>query len=109
MRSTAFEQEHDTAVRLLDLLAKLASEPDVYDATGLIVTEWIDRTTSDEITTAIPGWTPVDVAVTLRHDYVPAELDSARFLHRMVDCVLDRTPVDLHKTARRTRGQPVPE
>jgi hypothetical protein len=31
MRSTALEQERETATRLMDLLAKRAQEPDAYD------------------------------------------------------------------------------
>ena len=42
MRSTAFDKERDTALRLMDLLEKLAQGPDAYDATGIIITEWQD-------------------------------------------------------------------
>lgn len=106
MRSTAFDKERDTAVRLMDLLMKLAAEPDGYDATGIIITEWTDpagRVVVEESETK-----SFDVEVSLRHDLVPDGLRTDRFLEVMIDRVLQRTPVDLHVEPRRRRGQDAP-
>jgi hypothetical protein len=109
MRSTAFDKEHDTALRLMDLLGKLAQEPDAYDATGILITEWTNPVSGATVTQEIEGNESIEVKVSIRHDLIPDYLDPARFMHRMVDAVLDRTPIDLHKDARRLRGEEVPD
>jgi hypothetical protein len=102
MRSTALAQEPETVTRLMDLLVKLAEEPDAYDVTGLIITEWIDPT-GTRIDQAAEG-TPVDeVTVRLRQDAVPKQLRVDRFLATLIDRVLTRTPVNIHVGVRERR------
>lgn len=103
MRSTAFEKERDTAYRLMDLLAKLAQEPDAYDATGIVITEWQD-TTGQSVSEEVLEGQAIDVEVTIRHDLIPDVLSPALFLTEMVSRVLDRTPINLHVDARRRKG-----
>jgi hypothetical protein len=102
MRSTALTQEPDTVTRLKDLLIKLAQEPDAYDVTGLIITEWIDPsgTTIDEDAEGRPV---EEVTVKLRPDAVPPQLRVDRFLETMIDRVLVRTPVNIHVQVRERR------
>jgi hypothetical protein len=102
MRSTALEQESETATRLMDLLGKLAQEPDAYDVTGLIITEWVDPV-GTRIDEAAEGTAVAEVRVRLRHDAVPELLRIDRFLATMIDQVLVRTPVDLHVEVRQRR------
>lgn len=98
IRSTGFERERASVLRLIDLLEKLAKEPDAYDATGLIVIEYDDAANE-------AGQWPVSI----RHDLTPPALDPARFMQTIVEAVLDRTPVDYHAEARLRWGQEVPE
>jgi hypothetical protein len=107
MRSTAFDKERDTALRLMDLLAKLAQEPDAYDATAAIVTEWSDPSGAS-LTEQLES-KPLDVTVSLRHDLVPPELRPDDFLRVVIEAMLARTPVDLHVQARRMRGEAAPQ
>lgn len=102
MRSTALEQERETATRLMDLLAKLAQEPDAYDVTGLIITEWVDPV-GMRIDEAAEGTAVPEVRVRLRHDAVPKQLRIDRFLATMIDRVLVRTPVNIHVGVRERR------
>jgi hypothetical protein len=107
IRGTAFRTDASTAARLVDLLIKLAQEADAYDATGLIVHEWIgaDGARIDDTTVADPS----GVTVRVDDEPVPPELRIDRFLTTMVDAVLTRTPVDLHVEVRnRRRGIPLP-
>ena len=106
MRSTAFDKERDTALRLMDLLQKLAQEPEAYDATGIIITEWQDP--SGEVVTEEVEGKAREVAVSLRHDLIPDALCPDLFLSKMISCVLNRTPINLHVEARTRRGQPAP-
>lgn len=109
MRSTAFDREHAAAVKLVDLLAKMAQEDDGYDATGLIVVEWTDPS-GRSVEEDVKDDEAAELAVTtkIRHDRIPAALDPARFMQTIVEAVLNRTPVDLHQEARALRGQEVP-
>jgi hypothetical protein len=102
MRSTALVQEPDTATRLMDLLAKLAQEPDAHDATGLIITEWIDPS-GRRIDEESEGLAVADIEVKLPLDRVPTQLRVDRFLATMIDRVLVRTPVDIHVAVRERR------
>lgn len=108
MRSTAFDKERDTALRLMDLLGKLAKEDDAYDATGIVIVEWQDPKSGTSVEVELDDGKALDVAVTVRHDLIPTELDPARFLAEMVEAVLDRTPINLHEPARKRRGEEVP-
>ena len=109
MRSTAFDSERDTALRLMDLLGKLAKEDDAYDATGIVIVEWKDLESGAQVAGDLDDGKAMDVAVKVRHDLIPLELDPARFLAAMVYAVLDRTPINLHEPTRKRRGQEVPE
>ena len=102
MRSTALDQEPETATRLMDLLTKLAQEPDAYDITGLIITEWIDPAGTPIDETA-DGMVAADVSVKLRQEVVPDQLRVDRFLETMIDRVLVRTPVNIHVEVRQRR------
>jgi hypothetical protein len=104
MRSTALMQEPDTVTRLMDLLTKLALEPDAYDVTGLIITEWID-TSGMRIDADAEDRAVADVTVKLRHDAVPTQLRIDRFLATMIDRVLVRTPVNIHVQVRERRDE----
>lgn len=111
MRSTAFETERNTALRLMDLLVKLAQEEDAYDATAIIIVEWKDLASGAEIAEEVDDdkARALNVAVKIRHDLIPEALLPDRFLESMVSAVLDRTPVDLHEEARRRLGEEVPD
>lgn len=105
IRGTAFRTDASTAERLLDLLIKLAQEPDAYDATGLIVYELV-RPDGTRIDGDASG---EDVGVVVDTRPVPPDLAVDRFLTTLVDAVLTRTPVDLHVEVRnRRRGKPLP-
>jgi hypothetical protein len=101
MRSTAFDKERDTALRRMDLLEKLAQEPDAYDATGIIITEWQDP--SGEVVIAEVEGKAREVAVSLRHDLIPDALCPDLFLSKMISCVLNRTPIN--RTSRLARAE----
>jgi hypothetical protein len=90
LRSTVIG-ERGTLERAVDMLRKLKSEADAYDATGLILAQWEDRPSFD--------------TVRLRNDCVPADLQPGRFLEAMVTCVLERTPVDMHVRVRELREE----
>jgi hypothetical protein len=66
------------------------------------VDEVIDITGVDEDLSVLPR-------VALKHDEVPAPLQSSRFLKAMVDRVLDTTPITLHKAARLRKLQAPPK
>jgi hypothetical protein len=97
IRSTGFDNERASVLRLIDLLEKLAKEPDAYDATGLIVIDYPDAPDEHD------AW-----PITIRHDLTPPALEPARFMQTIVEAVLDRTPVDYHTEARLRWGQEVP-
>jgi hypothetical protein len=129
LRSTAFEDEPDTAAWLVDLLMKLGREPDAYDAVGLLVLEYgsnADLDQSDpeeeaplEIKPAVvvadsdievPAATEADLAdvppVRLRQDLVPESLAPAPFFETMVTTVLSNSPINLHREARKRLANP---
>lgn len=97
IRSTGFTDEKASVLRLIDLLEKLAKEPDAYDATGLIVIDYPDAPDDK-------GKRPIKI----RHDLTPPALAPERFMQTMVEAVLDRTPIDYHIEARRRWGQEAP-
>lgn len=138
LRSDILTKEPDTAEWLIDLLGKLGREDDAYHATCLIMIEYDDavatvaedeedpenplvaarlaedpdanekpiEAASSEIDQALASLPPVRI----RHDAMPAALTPARFMAEMVTRVLDATPVNLHKEARRRLRTPaVPE
>lgn len=129
LRSTAFDEEPDTAAWLVDLLAKLGREEDAYDAVGMLVIEY-DISVPDqsdpeepaplEIDPAFgsledaeeppPASTAADLddipAVTLRQDLVTDELAPARFLEVMVRTVLANSPINFHQEARHRLQSP---
>ena len=131
LRSTAFDDEPDTAAWLMDLLAKLGREADAYDSVGMLVIEYdtvapdqsdaeepapleidpafttLDEDADDPLLTSP---TEVDLggipAVTLRRDLVPEELAPARFLEVMVRTVLANSPINFHREARHRLARP---
>jgi len=87
MRSTVLD-ERGTFERAVDMLRKLRDEPDVYDATGVLLAEWSDE--------CFDG-------VRLRQDAVPQDLAAGDFIATLVECVLQRTPLDMHEGVRECR------
>lgn len=84
VRSTALD-EPGTFERAIDMLRKLRDEPGVYDATCVLLTEWSD--------TNFAG-------VRLRQDAIPPDLQADRFIAKLVEQVLSRTPVEMHVEVR---------
>ncbi|BBY46631.1 hypothetical protein MARA_00610 (plasmid) [Mycolicibacterium arabiense] len=93
LRSSVFDTSAKPALRLVDLIARLGAETGLYDATSVVVASWNG------------GEIDIDAGehVSIGSDPVPAELAVDRFLMRMVDAVLDRTPVTAHVRARELR------
>jgi hypothetical protein len=87
LRSTVLE-EPGTFERAVDMLRKLSDEPDVYDATSVVLAEWSDDSFD---------------GVRLRQDVVPPDLSTGRFLATLVERVLERTPVEMHVALRERR------
>jgi hypothetical protein len=88
MRSTVAD-EAGTLDRVVDMLRKLREEPDVYDATCLVVAEWANP--------------PAHEGVTIRNDLVPGDLQASAFLAELIEAVLERTPIDMHVAVREKR------
>jgi len=86
LRSTVLD-EPGTFERAVDMLRKLKAENDVYDATCIVLAEWDDPS----------------AGVRLRQEAVPADLGADRFISALVECVLDRTPVQMHVEVRERR------
>ena len=112
LRSTAFDSQRSTALRLMDLLRKLAEEPDAYNATSVLVVEWQDpqsgevvKDEDDEDGEAKPR----EVVVKIRHDLIPENLRPDVFIADMIRTVLDHTPINLHECVRERLGQDVPD
>lgn len=108
IRSTAFGPKRDIVLRLMDLVGKLAKEPDSYDATCVVVVEWQDLDSGAVVLEELEDGKALDVKVIVRHDLVPEPLRADRFLATIIDAVLERTPIDLHEPVRRRLGQEVP-
>lgn len=87
----ALDQAGTSAPRLLDLVERLASEPDGYDASAVLVADWPSVPESG------------DVQVSVARDSTSA-LSIARFFETIIACVLDRTPIEDHNEARRLRA-----
>lgn len=131
LRSDILQKEPDTAEWLIDLLGKLGREDDAYHATCLVMIEYADTlapptdsgedpedplvaaglTLDEDADVELSDVPPSEVdsalgslpTVIIRHDAVPDHLSPATFLAKMVERVLDATPVNLHKAARRRR------
>ncbi len=88
LRSTVLD-EAGTFERAVDMLRKLSDEPDVYDATSVVLAEWSDESFD---------------GVRLRQDAVPPDLSTGHFLATLVERVLERTPVEMHVEVRDRRG-----
>lgn len=131
LRSDILTKEPDTAEWLVDLLGKLGREDDAYHATCLVMIDYDDAVAvatdsgedpedrliaaglESEQEDAEPLTIPEpDIestlaqlpAVRIRTDAMPAPLAPERFLALMVERVLDATPVNLHREARRRRA-----
>lgn len=94
LRERAIVAAQSSAERLLDLVAKMGLDRAGYDATAVVVVEWEDG----------PQPPPGRAPVWLVSDRVPEELGLGRFMRRLVTAVLDRTPVETHREARRLRA-----
>lgn len=129
LSSVILREEPATAEWLFDLLIKLGQEDDAYHSTGLVLMEYGDEVAvaddGEEPAAEVleePGLEPEDEAppvaegdvddtisnlpkVRLRLDATPAELMPSRFLAAMVDRVLGITPVTMHRSARKRRGE----
>ena len=90
LRSTVLD-ERGTLDRTVDMLRKLRSDVDGYDATSLVLAEWSEKPRFD--------------TVKVRDDAVPGDLQVGRFLETMIAAVLDRTPIDMHVRVRELREQ----
>ena len=88
LRSTVVD-EAGTLDRAVDMLRKLQSEVDVYDATCLVLAEWADP--------------PAFAGVKIRNDLVPEDVRPDRFLATLIERVLARTPIDMHVEVREAR------
>jgi hypothetical protein len=84
LRSTVLD-EPGTFERAVDMMRKLRGEPDVYDATCIILAEWDSA--------AFNG-------VRVRQDAVPPDLGAESFISGLVERVLERTPVGMHVEVR---------
>lgn len=128
MRSTAYTEERRQFDWIVDLLAKLGREEDAYDACCLVVPEWDGAGPADgggdveppapiesdavemDDTEAEPPVDDIDAIigtlpiVALRQDLVPDELGPERFFTRLVNQVIDSTPVTMHERARFLRN-----
>ena len=87
LRSTVLD-EPGTFERAVDMLRKLSDEPDVYDATSVVLAEWSDESFD---------------GVRLRLDAVPPDLSTSSFLATLVQRVMERTPVGMHVEVRQRR------
>lgn len=96
IRGRALEESPAAAERLIDLVAKLGFDDAGYDATGVIVAEWDEPNEGSALQDSH--------RVRLLPDRVPHELSAGTFLGRMVEAVLDRTPVDAHVAVRELRA-----
>lgn len=133
LRSDILEKEPDTSEWLIDLLGKLGREDDAYHATCLVMLEYGDSLApepdsgeepedhlasagveaEEEQSAEVPDIPNMEVdralqdlpSVAIRHDAVPEQLAPSIFLAKMVDRVLDATPVNMHKPARRRRAE----
>lgn len=76
----------------IDMMRKLRAEEDIYEATSLMLVEWEDG---------------VGDSVKVRNDLVPIDLQAGPFFDRLIDNVLLRTPISMHRGVRAERdGRP---
>ncbi|GAB3198154.1 hypothetical protein GCM10027261_24950 [Geodermatophilus arenarius] len=129
-------QFEDVAAWIVDLLGKLGREDDAYDAVCLIIPEWSDEVAepsgddgdgedplvSAGLTSArLPEDEPLPLelpesevdrqlrqlpAVELNRKAVPSTLSPEVFFATIVNRVLDNSPVNFHREARRRRANP---
>lgn len=135
LSSDAFTPQYaDVAAWIVDLLSKLGREDDAYDGVCLVVPDLNDRVDDaaphldDEDPLVAAGVRatetpdavlPVTLAedevderlrelprVWLRRDAVPTNLTPEVFFSTMVDRVLDNSPINFHREARKRRAAP---
>ena len=87
LRSTILE-ETGSLEKAIDMLRKLRAESDIYDATCLLLAEWDGSSLA---------------GVSLLQQEVPDDLRPEVFWPKIIDTVLERTPVDIHVPARELR------
>jgi hypothetical protein len=129
LRSDILQEEKATAEWLFDLLVKLGREDDAYHATALVLMEYSkaehivdDGDEPTEDAASGPGTEAEKVPlltadrnsresvysmpkVRILTDKTPEDLLPERFLAKMVNRVLDITPVTMHREARRRREE----
>lgn len=90
-RATILESEPAAFRRTVDMIRKLRDFGDGYGytATGLLLVDWDDSSP--------------EPAVQVVHGQVPEDVGTEQFMTRMVDAVLQVTPIDLHEVARLRR------
>jgi hypothetical protein len=133
LRSDILKKEFSVAEWLFDLLAKLGLEDDAYHATCLILMEYADNVAianpgeetpakgvpepgadadqDEEVLESIPDSTldhqiGLLPKVKVLREEAPEVLCPGRFLAAMTSRVLNATPVNMHKAARRRRSFP---
>jgi hypothetical protein len=136
LSSAALTEEPDIALWLIDLLGKLGREDDAYDAVALVIPDLtpqqeavldgpepgdvagpLDAGAEDD--SALEEQIEQDVVaaetqnllsqlpeIGLRRDRVPPDLDPGRFFEVMCSRVLDNSPINFHREARRRRLNP---
>lgn len=117
VRSQIFDQEPDRAAWIDDLLIKLGREDDAYDATCMMVLEYEDVVEGqfaslmqrvaelsqiEQIEAALQALPTVSTPT----DQVSVGLRPGVFLARIIQHVLDVTPITQHKVARQRIGGP---
>ena len=70
------------------MMRKLRSEEDTYEATSLILAEWIDGEPD---------------SVKVLTDLIPPDLQAGPFLEQLIDGALFPTPVSMHVAVREAR------
>lgn len=136
LRNDVFVKEPETAEWLLDLLGKLGREDDAYHATCVVLMEYgpgvepipddggddedrpaaagLDEPLTDEDEPIDVSAADVDVTISqmppvhIDHERTPENLSPARFLATVVNHVLETTPVNMHREARRRRIATLP-
>lgn len=133
LRSDILQKEKATAEWLFDLLTKLGREDDAYHATCLILMQYGDDAAFADSGEEVPAdgipqpglevddqddaAAPIDFfdidfeiarmpVVKVLINETPEELNPGRFLAAMVQRVLNTTPVNMHREARRRRAFP---
>lgn len=90
-RATILKTEPAAFRRTIDMIRKLRDFGDGYGytATGLLLVDWDENTSSPQVNVV--------------HGEVPEDVATEQFMTKMIDAVLQVTPIDLHEVARMRR------